>query len=99
MMNSISIEHDFILKPANTRLVLPTSTRDLNCIVEQTTDVKELKLSYGRLASKRLNSPDSRRSIFGSGLNNIEIADQRRLLHLTSQQLCASENCSQRVVK
>src|SRR5437868_1475847 len=99
VMTCLSIEHHFILKPANTRNILPTSSRYLNRIVQQAAYINQLKLLHRRLARKRLNSANSRRSVFGCGLNDVEISDQRRLLYLAPQQLRASENCSQRVVE
>jgi hypothetical protein len=91
-MPPFSVELDVVFKPANTRFVLPTSPGYLDRVIEQSGDVNQLKLLHGRLARERLNSAHGGRSVFGCGLNDVEVTNQRGIADLAPQQLCAPED-------
>src|SRR5687768_6565145 len=98
-MSSFGIELDLVFKSANTRFILPTSSGYFSRVIEQASDVNQFEFLHGRLARERLNATDGGRCIFGCGLNDIEITNQRRIADLTAQQLCAPEDRGQRVVE
>ena len=61
-------------------------------ICEQTSNINQLKFLYRTLACESLNATNCGRSIFGSGLNDVEIANERGIIDLATEQLGASEN-------
>src|SRR5438477_1206604 len=90
---------DIVVQTAQASLVLPARARNLDSITQQAARIEQLKLFGGRLPCKSLNAPDGRGSIFGGGLNNIQIVRERFILYLSAHQLRASQDGRQRVVE